>query len=201
MVILAALIAMVAACYLAATHDTFPGDADALSTLQGFRSQWLDSAAVAATSTAHPLVALASIFALSLALFLTRRIAYALPVFLALVPLGINLGLKALVERPRPEFSLLMSPAGDPGFPSGHSVHALVLFGLLIFMLGGSVRLPWLRVGLQGLLVLMIPAVGASRVYLGGHWPSDVLGGYLLGGIGLVALIWVRKKLVSRGLD
>ena len=114
---------------------------------------------------------------------------------------GINLGLKELVGRARPELSLLASSPDNNAFPSGHAFHVLLLFGLLIFILGQTMETRWLRVSTQGLLGVSILACGASRVYLGIHWPSDVLGGYLLAGLVLVALLWVRKRLIKRGLQ
>ncbi len=193
-----ALFAMVGICYLAATFDTFPGDVDALRKLQSFRGPWLDDAAIAASTLANAPVALASISILSLALWLRRRKADAMAVLLVFIPEGINQGLKELVGRPRPEFSLLASPPESPAFPSGHAIHAILLFGLLICIAGELIKPLWLRVAVQGLLGAAIAAVGASRVYLGVHWPSDVLGAYLLGGLSLVAILWVRKKLIYR---
>jgi membrane-associated phospholipid phosphatase len=52
-----------------------------------------------------------------------------------------------------------------------------------------------LRWTLQGLIVLLAAGVGASRVYLGVHWPSDVLGGYLLGILWVLEWRWLRERL------
>ena len=198
--ILAALAIMGAICYLAATFDTFPGDVYVLKKFQGLRNSWLDSAALVASYQANTLVAVTSTPAISLALWLGKRSADAVAVLLVLIADGINFALKVLVDRPRPDFSTLISPPSTPSFPSGHSVHALLLFGLLIIIVGETIKPFWLRTAIQGLLGFMILACGASRVYLGFHWPSDVLGGFLLGGISIVAILWVRKSLVNRGL-
>ena len=195
------LLVMGAVSYLAATFDTFPGDAGGIEKFQSFRNSWLDYAARVASYSANTPVAVSSIVAVSVALWLGRRRADALVVLLVFIPEGVNLGLKELVGRPRPEFSLLASPPENPAFPSGHAIHALLLFGLLMLILGELIKPLWLRTGIQGLLGFMILACGASKVYLGVHWPSDVLGAYLLGGFFIVVLLWVRKKLFYWGLQ
>ena len=69
---------------------------------------------------------------------------------------------------------------------------------LLLFYLAGELIGPrWLKWPLRTVLVSAILAVGASRVYLGVHWPSDVLGGYLLGALWVWAVLWARKRLTS----
>ena len=200
--LLAALVTTGAVCYLAAVHDNFPGDEEAVRRFQEFRSDGLDAVALVITSTAQTPVAIVSILALTFIFLLLRRRVDALASFSIFVFEGMNLGLKELVGRPRPPYSILESPPHNPAFPSGHAFHAILLFGfLLIVLVGERVKNPRLRLALQGLLVFMILACGSSRVYLGVHWPSDVLGGYLLGGIALVVLLWLRKMLITRGFQ
>ena len=198
---LIALAVVGAICYLAATYDTFPWDEDALTAFQSFRSGWLDDAAIAASSFGHVAVAVLSIVMLPIVLWAVRRRADSLAALLVLAADALNQGLKVVVDRPRPEFSLLTSSPSSPAFPSGHSFHAIVLFGLLIVIAGELIKPPRIRRGIQALLCVVILAVGASRVYLGVHWPSDVIGAYVIGGLSLVAILWVRKKLLSRGLQ
>ena len=200
--LLAALVTIGAICYLAAAHESFPGDEGAIRRFQEFQSEALDIVAIVATSTAQTSVAVVSILALSSIFLLLRRRVDAIATFSILMFHGMNLGLKELVGRPRPPYSILESSPVNPSFPSGHAFHALLFFGfLLIVLVGEEVKSPRLRMTLQGLLVFMILACGASRVYLGVHWPSDVLGGYLVGGFTLVVLLWLRKMLRTRGFQ
>ena len=196
--LLAALCGLGAIFYMAATFDTFLWDEDALRQFQGLRSSWLDDASVVASALAQTLVVVISIPTLALAMLLLRKRADAVAALLVIVPVIMNIGFKELVARPRPDFAIVNSPPDSFGFPSGHAVYALAFFGLQIFILGEMIKPLWLRRSVQVLLALMILACGASRVYLGVHWPSDVLVGYLVGGIGVLGLLWVRKKLAHR---
>lgn len=198
--LVAALLVMGAVSLLAAYFDTFPGDEDALRRFQSLRRPWLDDLAVVASSLATLRVSVVSIVVCSVGLWVLHRRADALAVLLVFIPEGLNLALKELVGRPRPEYSLLESLPGTPAFPSGHALHAFLFMGLLMLLVVELVRPLPLRRGIQGFMVLMILACGASRVYLGVHWPSDVLGGYLLAGISMVWLFWARKRLLNRGL-
>lgn len=93
--------------------------------------------------------------------------------------------LKVAVHRPRPELPHLVS-AGGYSFPSGHSFVSFVLYGYLALLLGRlAPRSRWARVS----LLLVAAGIGLSRVYLGVHYPTDVLGGWVLGAAWL-ALAW-----------
>lgn len=107
---------------------------------------------------------------------------------------------KSFVARPRPlQFSLgLDYPVPtDFSFPSGHVVFYTVLFGILVFY---AITLPNLsniwRFSLLAVSLPLIILVGASRVYLGAHWPSDVIAGYLLGFALLEVLVLVYFKFI-----
>ncbi|UXY24769.1 phosphatase PAP2 family protein [Streptomyces cynarae] len=104
----------------------------------------------------------------------------------ALAALAQN-GLKAAVDRPRPVWPNPVDSAHYAAFPSGHAMTATVVCGLLLWLLHrhGAGRLLW-RTALT-VAVVSVVGVGLTRVWLGVHWPSDVLGGWLLGAL-LVAL-------------
>jgi undecaprenyl-diphosphatase len=116
---------------------------------------------------------------------------------------AVKAGCKLGIGRPRPTPDLVhvFSQPGDFSFPSGHTVHYVVFLGFLCFLTWVLVRprlLRWPLLGVTGALVLL---VGLSRVYLGAHWASDVLGGYLLGGALLATAIcgyrwWSRRPTV-----
>jgi undecaprenyl-diphosphatase len=97
--------------------------------------------------------------------------------------------LKVAFERERP-------PLRDPAinemtmsFPSGHSMGSLVGYGLLAYLVVLTARPMWLRVSAVVGLSILVLAIGFSRVYLGAHYPSDVIGGYTVGGCWLAACI------------
>jgi membrane-associated phospholipid phosphatase len=103
--------------------------------------------------------------------------------------------IKVAVNRPRPTASLVRVLATEhgTGFPSGHALFAAVFLGFLAYLAATHLRKRSLRtLSFAGFLMLIL-LIGASRVYLGVHWPSDVLGGYLVGTVFLAALIWLYR--------
>ncbi len=99
-------------------------------------------------------------------------------------------GLKALVGRERPVWPDPVDSAQYAAYPSGHAMTATVVCGLLLWLLPrpvqGRVRVARM-VAAWTVAVVSVLGVGFTRVYLGVHWPSDVLAGWLLG-VALVAL-------------
>lgn len=187
---------------LAGVYDSFPGDEPVLVQVQGLRTGWLDTLALALDKIGAQPVAVGSILAVAAGLMLLRRPADAVIVLLSLVLLFIGHELKQVVDRPRPEYALLGLEPASPGFPSGHSMYALIFGGLLIYHAGRLLPSLLLKRSSQYCLAALILAIGASRVYLGVHWPSDVIGGFLYGGLALVGLIalrylWADSNVVS----
>ncbi|WP_367324991.1 phosphatase PAP2 family protein [Streptomyces sp. HUAS ZL42] len=108
---------------------------------------------------------------------------------------AVQQSLKAAVGRPRPVWTDPVDSAHYAAFPSGHAMTATVVCGLLLWLLhhygaGRAVCRTALAVA-----VLSVVGVGLTRVWLGVHWPSDVLGGWLLGAM-LVALAIVTFERV-----
>ena len=192
---------MAALLYLARAHAVLPGDEWALLELRQWRTGWLDAAAITLAELFwdNLIVVVVPPLVLAINLMIMGRRADALLV--AATPLAplINMGLKELAARPRPDAALSLVEETGYGFPSGHAVFAAAFLGALIYVLNG-INIPdncrWRYCLLwtsQGALALLILAVGASRVYLGVHWPSDVIGGFLFGGLCLAALAIVRR--------
>ena len=107
--------------------------------------------------------------------------------WLALVMAGgtvLNLGLKQVFAAPRPDLLPHLDIVHSYSFPSGHAAGNMMLFGALAMLIGG--RVACLAGG------AMILLIGVSRIWLGVHWPSDVLAGWIEG---LGWLILCRHRL------
>ncbi len=113
---------------------------------------------------------------------LTRRPRW--PIFFVAVMLGVNqlvLIVKPIVDRPRPPLAIEpMYETASKAFPSGHATAAAACFGAIALLLVTSLPTPWsvLMGTLCGVVILI---VGVTRVYLGVHWPSDVIAGWAMG--------------------
>lgn len=92
----------------------------------------------------------------------------------------LNFGLKNIVRRARPDEFRIIEEAGY-SFPSGHSMVSMAFYGLLIYLIYKKVNNKYLKNCLIILLSMIILLIGLSRIYLGVHYTSDVLAGFLLG--------------------
>lgn len=96
---------------------------------------------------------------------------------------GLTFGLKVWMHQPRPALFQGLIIEDGHGYPSGHALVMLSLFGIVAMLWGDS--LPHGRKLLWLLAILGSALVGLARLYLGVHWPTDILGGYL------AAIPWV----------
>ena len=114
-----------------------------------------------------------------------RRTAVVLAVGWPANALAVQL-LKVAFGRVRPALAYTVAALPTPAFPSGHAMNAVVVFGLLAA--AASRRWPRARGVLTTLALALALGAGASRVYLGVHYPTDVLGGFAAGAALLAAL-------------
>lgn len=101
--------------------------------------------------------------------------------------------IKHIVCRPRPSVLRLVK-IGGYSFPSGHSMIAITLYGFLFTLVTCKIKKKWLRLLLQILLVCLIFNICISRIYVGVHYASDVFGGFTLGLVELLLVLYCRKK-------
>ncbi len=115
----------------------------------------------------------------------------------------LNWLIKLAVARPRPAASLvdIIQATSGQSFPSGHVMSYVAFWGLL-FSLGVILfrGKHWWRTALLIISALFVALVGPSRIYLGDHWASDVLGAYLIGGLLLSLSLWIYLNLRGRGV-
>ncbi|MEH7180310.1 phosphatase PAP2 family protein [Neobacillus vireti] len=109
----------------------------------------------------------------------------------------LNMVLKEIFQRARPDLNRLIEISGY-SFPSGHAMNAFTVYGILTFLL-------WRHIfNLTGRTLLLLFSsfvvfmIGVSRIYLGVHYPSDIIGGYLASGCWLAASIWVFQWYMER---
>lgn len=184
--VIAWLIAVAAAVALsvAVTRDgQLPGEAATLRDLQGwpFPGQTLADA-VRALTTTWLIVVLGTVLAVILALSGARREALVLAAMMFALPL-LQAGLKDLIDRPRPspEFYDVRASVTSPAFPSGHVMGPTALNGFALYL---ATTMPWpaaLRIAVAVPLTAILALTGIVNIWLGVHWPADVIGGYLWG--------------------
>lgn len=120
----------------------------------------------------------------SLVFFLTHRRRESAFTLSVILPDLCNIVVKALIDRPRPtlDHARILTTFTETGFPSGHVVHYVSLFGFLlaVMIVDKSISL-WWRILVGVVSAFLIITVSVSRIYLGAHWATDVIGGYLFG--------------------
>ena len=106
--------------------------------------------------------------------------------------------IKYIVQRPRPDIFQLTHASGF-SFPSGHSMTSIAFYGYLLYLLFKNEKNKNKRIIYSSLLIILVLLIGLSRIYLGVHYLSDVIAGFLLAFIYLVFFIKISEKYYVKG--
>jgi membrane-associated phospholipid phosphatase len=177
-------------------------DQPVLDAALGIRTPWLDALVTDYTHLGGIVWApiLTSLLVVGLSLLWRSWTPVVLMVVAAAGSLAMTAAGKAVVGRERPPIDLAVPPFEDsPAFPSGHALNAVVIAGVIAYVLVLRYRTPAAAVVFGGLAVLHAVLMGLSRVYLGHHWLTDVVVAWFLGAAWL-ALVVVVHQLVLRRL-
>lgn len=169
-------------------------DKAVLNFIQSFQSPFLTPVFLALTFLGDKFFVVAAVLAAAAVLFHLKYKREAL--FTLAAAAGsqlLSLLFKNLIGRERPFINALVDADGF-SFPSGHSIAAIAFYGALAFVIVGLIKNKRRKVLTIALFSVLILGVGISRIYLGVHWPSDVLGSFALGGAWLILLIYAFKK-------
>ena len=112
----------------------------------------------------------------------------------------LNQVLKKIVQRPRPEEYRLIDESGY-SFPSGHSMVSAAVYGFLIYLIFKHVKNKKLKRVLIPFLVILIILIGVSRIYLGVHYTSDVLAGFLISICYLVIFTSIANEFIDEEVE
>lgn len=162
------------------------------SLIQSARSPALDALMITATYLCSWQVVVSGGVLATIYLLAQRMWYAALAVVVSLVGnVAIVGGIKSLMQRVRPDQAHALLPASGSTFPSGHTFSAFAFYGLLALIYAGQgPRANHTRL-VAGIAATVIALVGLSRIYVGAHWPSDVLGSTFLGSawLALIGLV------------
>ncbi len=102
---------------------------------------------------------------------------------------------KFILQRPRPTEYRIINEVGY-SFPSGHSMISMAFYGFLIYLIYKQIKNKYLKISLISILSILIILIGISRIYLGVHYTSDVIAGFLVSISYLIVFIEFANKIV-----
>jgi membrane-associated phospholipid phosphatase len=173
-------------------QETFGFDTTILLWLHQYSNSWIDSLMLGLTNLANPEFVVILV-AISLGVLLWYRRVWAAQIF-GLNCLGgliLNQGLKLIFVKPRPKLWTPLVVEHSYSFPSGHALGSLVLYGFLAVLLAD--RYPRYRIGIYISASSIIMAIGLSRLFLGVHYPTDIIAGYAVGFVWLTTCVWILR--------
>lgn len=200
-VLISLIIAFSVLTFLSKTHPYFFFDLIITKSIQQIHFSWFDSLMRAISFLGNYWPAGLSIGFAVLVFVILKKYKNAL--FILISTLGVGLlseALKTLIGRPRPDPQLITQIGKfirSDSFPSGHVLFYMGFYGFLLFLIFSKLKKGLVRTVLISALLLMILLIGMSRIYLGAHWFSDVLGAYLIGTVWIFVVVLLYRKFLN----
>lgn len=173
-------------------REAFGFDETILLWIHQFANPTLDAIALNITRLGNP-TAVVLITLITLGILWQKRYRREAKIFL-LNCLGgtiLSYGLKLAFSKPRPQLWKLLISETSYSYPSGHALGSMVLYGFLVYLL--STHYPKYAKVFYSVATTLIAAIGLSRLYLGVHWPTDVMAGYGVGFLWITFCITMLK--------
>lgn len=184
--------------WIAQRTQFFPGDMSITARLQKYRNPWLRRFFYTVSEIGFAKYAVPETVIAAGVFWALRFRLEAFFILLTSSSTLLNQIVKRVIKRPRPDQQMVtvVKVINEPSFPSGHVMWYTNFYGLLIYLLATNWRSGRLRNTLISIFTLLIGVIGPSRVYLGAHWPSDVMAGYVYGGLwfGGIMAFYLRVK-------
>ena len=192
--LVAATVAFGVLVVLASLFNYFPIDLSITRGVQTLSAAWFASLMWAVSLPGYAPQSWLLVGAVVLLLFVLGLRWEAIPALVAATgATGLGALIKLVVRRPRPGANLVnvVQQLNDPSFPSGHVLFYTAFFGFLIFLAYTLLKPSWARTVTFVILGSLVALIGLSRIYVGDHWASDVIGAYLLGSLWLALTVAV----------
>ena len=158
----------------------------------GIRTDWLTPIVKIITYMAN--WETVTVICLALLIYKKTSVSYGIPAAAGALFISLfNKILKAAVQRPRPDDVLHLVSEGGYSFPSGHSITSMFFYGMLIYLVRTHAKSRKQADILSAVLAVPMILVGPSRIYLGVHYPSDVLAGWCLAITFLMIFIIIKE--------
>ncbi len=158
------------------------------------RFEWLTFVMLVITYSGSYLIVSGLTFLSAISFYIHKHYIKILPLIISVGGAAVTTAiLKIIVNRGRPPFADMLYLETDPSFPSGHATAAMALYGFLIYAIWRADK-HHLKNPFIIFLSILIIMVGVSRLYLGVHYLSDVLAGYIVGLIWILIGIIVDRK-------
>lgn len=172
--------------------EAFAFDTSFLLWLHQFANPSIDNLMLFITNLGNPrTVVIVAGVTLGTLLWRRYRVETYIFVLTCLGALVLNTGLKLFFSKPRPQLWKLLISEKSFSFPSGHALGSMVMYGFIAYIL--TTHYPKISQIIYVLAVILIAAIGISRLYLGVHWPTDVIAGYGVGFLWLMICITMLK--------